>query len=109
MHKDLARLFNPRSIAIVGASQDLATISGQPLRHLLSHRYGGRIYPVNPKYPEILGIPCHASLEALPETPTPKLNSPVLFSATSITKSASSGLSVGSTVIRTSSRSAIWR
>ena len=69
MRKDLERFFNPRSIAIVGASQDLATISGQPLKHLISHRYLGRIYPVNPKYPEILGVKCHASLEALPETP----------------------------------------
>lgn len=69
MRKDLERLFNPRSIAIVGASQDLATISGQPLRHLISHRYRGRIYPVNPKYSEILGVKCHASVEALPEPP----------------------------------------
>ena len=69
MRKDLDRLFNPRSIAIVGASQDLATISGQPLRHLTSHRYGGTIYPVNPKYPEVLGVKCYPSLEALPETP----------------------------------------
>jgi len=69
MRKDLERLFNPRSIAIVGASQDLATISGQPLKHLISHHYRGALYPVNPKYPEILGIRCHALLEALPETP----------------------------------------
>ncbi len=69
MRKDLERLFNPRSIAIVGASQDLATISGQPLRHLTSHHYRGRIYPVNPKYPEILGIKCYATVEALPEAP----------------------------------------
>ncbi|MBI2319719.1 MAG: CoA-binding protein, partial [Betaproteobacteria bacterium] len=69
MRKDLERLFNPRSIAIVGASRDLATISGQPLQHLLAHHYRGAIYPVNPKYPEILGIKCHASVEALPEAP----------------------------------------
>ena len=69
MRRDLERLFNPRSIAIVGASRDLATISGQPLRHLVSHHYGGAIYPVNPKYPEILGVKCYTSLEALPETP----------------------------------------
>ena len=69
MRKDLERLFNPRSIAIVGASRDLATISGQPLKHLIAHHYRGAIYPVNPKYPEILGIKCHASVDALPEAP----------------------------------------
>jgi len=69
MRKDLERFFNPRSIAIIGASQDLVTISGQPLKHLQSHGYRGKLYPVNPKYQEILGVKCHASLDALPETP----------------------------------------
>jgi acyl-CoA synthetase (NDP forming) len=69
MRKDLNRFFNPRSIAVVGASQDLITISGQPLQHLQSHGYAGRLYPVNPKYAEILGVKCYPSIEALPETP----------------------------------------
>jgi acyl-CoA synthetase (NDP forming) len=69
MRKDLERFFGPRSIAIVGASQDLVTISGQPLKHLQSHHYRGKLYPVNPKYQEILGVKCYASLDALPETP----------------------------------------
>jgi acyl-CoA synthetase (NDP forming) len=69
MRKDLERFFNPRSIAIIGASQDLVTISGQPLKHLQSHGYRGNLYPVNPKYQEILGVKCYASLEVLPETP----------------------------------------
>ena len=69
MHHDLERFFNPRSIAVIGASQDLITISGQPLHHLVSHAYAGRLYPVNPKYQEILGVKCYASIEALPETP----------------------------------------
>ena len=69
MHHDLERFFNPRSIAVIGASQDLITISGQPLHHLVSHHYAGRLYPVNPKYQDILGVKCYASIEALPETP----------------------------------------
>ncbi len=69
MHHDLERFFNPRSIAVIGASQDLITISGQPLHHLVSHAYAGRLYPVNPKYQEILGVKCYASIAALPETP----------------------------------------
>lgn len=69
MRTDLERFFNPQSIAIIGASQDFATISGQPLRHLTAHGYKGRIYPVNPKYQEIGGIACYPSIAALPETP----------------------------------------
>ena len=69
MPHDLERFFNPRSIAVIGASQDLITISGQPLHHLVSHAYAGRLYSVNPKYQEILGVKCYASIAALPETP----------------------------------------
>ncbi|MDB5812804.1 MAG: coA-binding domain protein [Betaproteobacteria bacterium] len=69
MRTDLARFFNPRSIAIIGASQDTVSISGQPLKHLLSHKYPGELYPVNPKYPEVLGVKCYPSLAALPKAP----------------------------------------
>ena len=69
MRSDLERFFNPRAIAIIGASQDLATISGQPLKFLKSHGYRGRLYPVNPRYPEITGVQCYPSLAEVPETP----------------------------------------
>lgn len=69
MRTDLERFFNPQSIAIVGASQDFATISGQPLKHLTAHGYKGRLYPVNPKYREVGGVRCYPSLADLPETP----------------------------------------
>ncbi len=66
---DLELFFSPKSVAIIGASQDLNTISGQPLSHLVSHGYRGRLYPVNPRYTEILGHQCYASLADVPETP----------------------------------------
>ena len=69
MRTDLERFFNPGSIAIIGASQDFITISGQPLKHLLSHHYKGRLYPVNPRYPEVAGVKCYPSLAEVPETP----------------------------------------
>jgi len=69
MRTDLARFFSPRSIAIIGASQDLVSISGQPLKHLVAHQYAGKLFPVNPKYQEVLGVKCYPSLAALPEAP----------------------------------------
>lgn len=69
MRTDLERFFSPKSIAIIGASQDFITISGQPLKHLVSHGYIGKLYPVNPKYAEVLGHPCYPAIAALPETP----------------------------------------
>ncbi|MBX9811597.1 MAG: acetate--CoA ligase family protein [Burkholderiales bacterium] len=69
MRTDLERFFNPRSIAIIGASRDLNTISGQPLKHLTSHGYPGKLYPVNPRYQDVAGIKCYAALADLPQTP----------------------------------------
>ena len=51
---NLDRLFDPRAIAVIGASQDTSSISGQPLKHLKGQGYRGRLYPVNPKYGEVL-------------------------------------------------------
>jgi acyl-CoA synthetase (NDP forming) len=69
MRIDLHRLFNPRSIAIIGASTEVSSISGQPLNLLIKRGFEGALYPINPKYPELLGRKCYPSIEALPETP----------------------------------------
>ncbi|MBY0267664.1 MAG: CoA-binding protein, partial [Burkholderiales bacterium] len=69
MRTDIERFFSPKSIAIIGASQDLVTISGQPLKHMVTHGYQGKLYPINPKYQDILGVKCWPSIESLPETP----------------------------------------
>jgi len=69
MRTDLERFFNPRAIAIIGASQDLNTISGQPLKFLKSHGYKGKLYPVNPRYQEIAGEKCYPALADVPEIP----------------------------------------
>jgi len=61
-------LFNPRSIAIVGASDDLTRIGGLPIKFLRQHRYPGKIFPVNPKYREIAGSRCYPTLKEIPET-----------------------------------------
>jgi acyl-CoA synthetase (NDP forming) len=67
--KDFRRLFRPSAIAIVGASADEGSISGQPLKFLRSHGYSGAIYPVNPKYPELAGLASYADISSLPTAP----------------------------------------
>ena len=64
---DLDRLLRPRHIAIVGASDNPRRIGGRPLRILSQRGYGGEIYPVNPKYETVQGIPCFPDVESLPE------------------------------------------
>jgi acyl-CoA synthetase (NDP forming) len=66
---DLERLFNPRSVTIIGASQNIKTISGQPVWSLTKHGYKGRLFPVNPKYDTVEGHRCYPSVESLPEVP----------------------------------------
>jgi acyl-CoA synthetase (NDP forming) len=64
---DLARFLDPRGVAVVGASNDLTRIGGQPIRLLTEFGYTGKVYPVNPKYTEIKGLPCYPSLSAVPQ------------------------------------------
>ena len=58
-------LFAPRSIAVVGVSEDANRPGSQAVRALLRHGYGGRIYPVNPRYPQYEGLRCYPSLAAI--------------------------------------------
>ena len=58
----LSHLFEPRGVAIVGASADLTRIGGQPVRALNRFGFRGAVYPVNPKYQEIDGLRCYASI-----------------------------------------------
>jgi acyl-CoA synthetase (NDP forming) len=64
---DLIRFLNPRGVAVVGASNDLGRIGGQPIRLLTEFGYEGKVYPVNPKYTEIKGLRCYASLADVPQ------------------------------------------
>ncbi len=60
-------LFEPRSIAVVGASRRPETVGGALVENLISGGYTGRIYPVNPNATEIHGLHCYPSVTAIPE------------------------------------------
>ena len=61
----LSRLFDPRSIAIVGASATPGKIGAMPVTLLRQHGYEGRIIPVNPRADTIQGLAAAPSLDAL--------------------------------------------
>ena len=65
----LDALMRPRSIAIVGASQDATKIGGRPVDLLRRYGYAGHIYPVNPKASTVQGLQAYASLDEVPEAP----------------------------------------
>lgn len=60
-------ILNPRSIAVIGASRDPNKIGHQIVKNLIESGYKGRIYPVNPKANEILGLKCYASVKDIPD------------------------------------------
>ncbi|MGO4325943.1 acetate--CoA ligase family protein [Cupriavidus sp. M-11] len=65
----LLRLLNPRSVAIIGASDDPARIGGRPIAAMRKLEFAGRILPVNPNRREVQGLPAYASIAELPEVP----------------------------------------
>ncbi|MGE4243462.1 acetate--CoA ligase family protein [Ramlibacter sp.] len=64
--KDLAPLFAPKSIAIIGASADPAKFSGRFVPYLKRHNYAGAIYPINARRDEIAGERCYPDLASVP-------------------------------------------
>jgi acyl-CoA synthetase (NDP forming) len=62
-------LLSPRSVAIVGQSNDPSKAAGRPLKFLRRLGYAGHVYPVNARRDEVLGERAYPSLAALPEVP----------------------------------------
>ena len=62
-----SKLLNPKSIAVIGASNDVQKPGGKVLKNLLDSCFGGQVYVVNPKETEIQGIKCYAQVEDLPQ------------------------------------------
>src|SRR3954468_15179513 len=61
----LDRLFNPRGIAIIGATSDLTRSGGQTVAALKNYGYAGAIYPVNPNRAEIAGLRCYRAVSEI--------------------------------------------
>ncbi len=65
----LESALNPRSVAIIGASENIHKIGGRPIYYMGQHGYKGQIYPVNPTRTEIQGHRSYSTLADLPEVP----------------------------------------
>jgi acyl-CoA synthetase (NDP forming) len=64
----LKPLLQPRSIAVLGASERPGSVGRRTVENLLHGGFGGPLYAVNPGYEAVRGVPCFPSLAALPET-----------------------------------------
>ena len=65
----LSGLIKPRSITVIGASENQTSVGGTVLKNLLEGDFRGSIFPVNPAYSELFGNHSYDSVDQLPETP----------------------------------------
>jgi acetate---CoA ligase (ADP-forming) len=65
----LEAALDPRSIAIIGASENPNKVGGRPVHYLDKFGFKGRIFPINPSRAEVQGHRCYKSLDDLPEAP----------------------------------------
>jgi acetyltransferase len=63
----MEKMFYPESVAVVGASSNPNNIGRNIVQNLITWEYGGKVFPVNPRGEDVLGIKGYASLGDIPE------------------------------------------
>jgi len=61
--------FNPKSVAVVGASRQPGKVGYEILKSMIDGKFEGKIFPVNPKADEVEGLKCHPDLTSIGEVP----------------------------------------
>jgi acetyltransferase len=67
--RKLNSIFRPKRIALIGVPANPDSVGGLTLRNLVGGGFRGVVYPVNPKYEAVLGIPCFPDVKSLPKVP----------------------------------------
>ncbi len=65
-YETLRKIFDPRSVAIIGASDREPSIGATILKNMTTYGYKGQVYPVNPNKTELMGLKTHASVDVIP-------------------------------------------
>ena len=65
----LKTLLNPRSVAVIGASEDQTKFGGRLYKTLLQHKYAGEVYPINPGRESLFGLKTFPNVAATPSAP----------------------------------------
>ncbi|MGC8786975.1 MAG: acetate--CoA ligase alpha subunit [Anaerolineae bacterium] len=63
----LKAFFTPQSVAVIGAAREPGKLGYGVLSNILKYGYTGKVYPINPKAEEILGLKCYPSVLDVPE------------------------------------------
>jgi acetyltransferase len=67
--RNLEHALQPRSVAVFGGSERAGSVGAVVMRNLVEGGFDGPIWAVNPKYSEVMGRPCFARADDLPEAP----------------------------------------
>ena len=59
--------FSPKTVAVIGATENPNTVGRTVLWNLVTSPFGGTVYPVNPKRPSVLGVKAYKSISDIPE------------------------------------------
>ena len=62
-----SQLIAPKSIVVIGGSNDTAKPGGKVLKNLIDHHFDGKLYVTNPKETEVQGVKCFSNLSDLPQ------------------------------------------
>ena len=66
-NNDISFFFNPKSIAVIGASATQGKVGNTVLTNIINSGYSGKVYPINPKANEVCELPCFRSVLDVPE------------------------------------------
>jgi acetyl coenzyme A synthetase (ADP forming)-like protein len=61
------RIMRPKAVAVIGASNETGKIGNSVMKNLINGGYQGKIYPINPKDPEVLGMKAFKSVKDVPD------------------------------------------
>jgi acetyltransferase len=62
-----SQLIAPKSIVVIGGSNDTAKPGGKVLKNLIDHHFEGKLYVTNPKETEVQGVKCFSNISDLPQ------------------------------------------
>jgi len=66
-HQPLKAIFTPKTVAVIGATDRIGSVGRTVLWNLISHAFGGTVFPVNPKRHSVLGIKAYPTIASVPD------------------------------------------
>src|SRR5476651_504493 len=66
-HQQLDFIFQPKTIAVIGATENEGSVGRTVMQNLLATPFGGEVFPVNPKRETVLGVKAYKDIKSVPK------------------------------------------